>query len=142
MSDRAGVAYELSDGVAEVRLDRPDAMNSLDLATKVALRETLEMVAVDEAVRAVVLTGSGRAFCVGQDLKEHAEVLDQRPELAWTTVAEHYNPIVTAIATMPKPVVAAVNGVAAGAGASFAFACDFRIVAETAGFNLDRKSVV
>jgi len=136
MSERAGVAYDVNDAVGLVRLDRPDAMNSLDIATKVALRDTLEEVAADERVRAVVLTGSGRAFCVGQDLKEHAEIIASAPELAWTTVAEHYNRIVTALATMPKPVVAAVNGVAAGAGASFAFACDFRIVADTAGFNL------
>ena len=136
MGEGTGVAYDVTDAVGVVRLDRADAMNSLDLATKVALRDTLVAAADDVRVRAVVLTGSGRAFCVGQDLKEHAEIIESKPELAWTTVAEHYNPIVTAIVTMPKPVIAAVNGVAAGAGASFAFACDFRIVAETAGFNL------
>ena len=84
-----------------------------------------------------MLTGTGRAFCVGQDLKEHVELLENGgSDALFTTVPEHYNPIVTAIATMPKPVIAAVNGVAAGAGASLAFACDFRLLADTAGFNL------
>ena len=88
-------------------------------------------------MRCVVLTGSGRAFCVGQDLKEHITILESSDaESLFRTVEEHYNPIVTALATMPKPVVAAVNGVAAGAGASLAFACDFRVLTEAAGFNL------
>jgi 2-(1,2-epoxy-1,2-dihydrophenyl)acetyl-CoA isomerase len=85
----------------------------------------------------VVLTGTGRAFCVGQDLKEHVQILRSgRPESLFRTVDEHYNPIVTTLAAMEKPVIAAVNGVAAGAGASLAFACDLRVVADTAGFNL------
>ena len=85
----------------------------------------------------MVLTGTGRAFCVGQDLKEHVTILqDSSSDALFRTVPEHYNPIVTALATMPKPVVAAVNGVAAGAGASLAFACDFRVLADSAGFNL------
>ena len=85
-------------------------------------------------MRCVVLTGTGRAFCTGQDLKEHIEILEsQSSEVLFDTVEEHYNPIVTALAGMEKPVVAAVNGVAAGAGASLAFACDLRIVADTAG---------
>ncbi len=131
------VAYDVADGVATITLARPDAMNSLDVATKVALREAVTRAAADEAVRCVVLTGTGRAFCVGQDLKEHVEILDSgSSDELFRTVPEHYNPIVTAVATMPKPVIAAVNGVAAGAGASLAFACDFRILADTAGFNL------
>ncbi|MGZ6804019.1 MAG: enoyl-CoA hydratase/isomerase family protein [Nocardioidaceae bacterium] len=131
------VRYETVDGVATITLDRPEAMNSLDIATKVALRDAVTAAAEDEAVRCVVLTGTGRAFCVGQDLKEHIKILDSGDDSAlFATVPEHYNPIVHAVATMPKPVVAAVNGVAAGAGASLAFACDFRILADTAGFNL------
>lgn len=131
------VTYTVSDGIATITLDRPDAMNSLDVATKVALRDAVVQAAEDEAVRCVVLTGSGRAFCVGQDLKEHIEILNSSSsDELFRTVPEHYNPTVKAIATMPKPVVAAVNGVAAGAGASLAFACDFRILADSAGFNL------
>jgi 2-(1,2-epoxy-1,2-dihydrophenyl)acetyl-CoA isomerase len=129
--------------VATIRLQRPDAMNSLDRATKVALLQALQAAADDPAVRAVVLTGSGRAFSAGQDLHEHVADLraadggDSGSSFALgSTVREHYNPIATLVATMPKPVIAAVNGVAAGAGASFAFAADVRLVAESGGFNL------
>lgn len=127
------VLYEVGDGLATVTLNRPDALNALDTATKDALRDALQEAAADQAVRAVLLTGNGRAFCVGQDLKEHVEVLEAGGGM--TTVADHYNPVALAIATMPKPVVAGVNGVAAGAGAGFAFAADFRVVADTASFN-------
>ncbi|WP_354642197.1 enoyl-CoA hydratase/isomerase family protein [Kitasatospora camelliae] len=133
------VAYELDGPLAVITINRPDAMNALDVPTKVALRDTLVAVAADDAVRAVLLTGAGdKAFCVGQDLKEHLGLLKRQEETgegALRTVAEHYNPLVRALAGMRKPTVAAVNGVAAGAGASLAFACDFRIVADTAGFN-------
>ncbi|MEV6669449.1 enoyl-CoA hydratase-related protein [Streptomyces sp. NPDC051162] len=128
------VLYNVTDGLATVTLNRPDAMNALDIATKVALRDVLQEAGADPAVRAVLLTATGRAFCVGQDLKEHVELL-ARTESVMTTVKEHYNPIVTAITGMRKPVVAGVNGVAAGAGAGFAFAADYRVVADTASFN-------
>jgi 2-(1,2-epoxy-1,2-dihydrophenyl)acetyl-CoA isomerase len=112
-------------------------MNSLDLATKEALLAALRQVADDPAVRCVVLTGRGRAFCVGQDLKEHVEILQSgATDSLFSTVEEHYNPIVTTLVGMQKPVIAAVNGVAAGAGAGLAFACDLRVVADTAGYNL------
>ncbi|MEJ7832367.1 MAG: enoyl-CoA hydratase-related protein [Nocardioides sp.] len=131
------VLLDLTDGVATITLNRPDAMNSLDVATKVLLLETVRQVAEDPAARCVVLTGTGRAFCTGQDLKEHIQLLNNGgSEQLFNTVDEHYNPIVSALAAMAKPVIAAVNGVAAGAGASLAFACDLRIVADTAGFNL------
>jgi 2-(1,2-epoxy-1,2-dihydrophenyl)acetyl-CoA isomerase len=139
------VRYSVDGAVATVTLDRPAAMNALDIATKQALLEALRKAADDTAVRAVVLTGSGRAFCVGQDLREHASLLAAATEAAASggssfqlddTVRDHYNPIVTLISTMAKPVVAAVNGVAAGAGAAFTFACDVRLVAASAGFNL------
>jgi 2-(1,2-epoxy-1,2-dihydrophenyl)acetyl-CoA isomerase len=136
MSDQP-VLLEVADGVATITLNRPEAMNSLDEATKEALLEAVRSAAEDDAVRCVVLTGSGRAFCVGQDLKEHVELLNSgSSDELFTTVERHYNPIVTLLATMPKPVVAALQGVAAGAGASLAFACDFRVLAEPAGFNL------
>ena len=133
------VQYELDGALAVITIDRPAAMNALDIETKVALRDTVAKAADDPAVRAVLLTGAGeRAFCVGQDLKEHIGKLAEAREgggAALSTVSEHYNPLVRALAGMRKPTVAAVNGVAAGAGASLAFACDFRIVADTAGFN-------
>lgn len=121
-------------GVATVRLNRPAAMNALNLATKELLLATLQDLAADGQVRALVLTGTGKAFCVGQDLNEHVAQLRSGQQLS-STVQEHYNPIVTLLLTMDKPVIAAVNGVAAGAGASLAFAADARIVADTAGFN-------
>jgi 2-(1,2-epoxy-1,2-dihydrophenyl)acetyl-CoA isomerase len=133
MSD--SVLFELDGGLAVITINRPEAMNALDIATKVALRDAVIAAAEDAAVRAVLLTGAGeKAFCVGQDLKEHLGLLGTS-DAPLRTVSEHYNPLVRALAGMNKPTVAAVGGVAAGAGASLAFACDFRIVADTAGFN-------
>jgi 2-(1,2-epoxy-1,2-dihydrophenyl)acetyl-CoA isomerase len=111
-------------------------MNALSVELKQALLAALEDVGADPAVRAVVLTGAGRGFCVGQDLREHVALLESGDPAPLRTVREHYNPIVTRLATLPKPVVAAVNGMAAGAGAGLAFACDFRIAAANAGFLL------
>jgi 2-(1,2-epoxy-1,2-dihydrophenyl)acetyl-CoA isomerase len=134
--------YDVAGDVATITLNRPDAMNSLNLELKNALRDAVAAVAADQSVRAVVLTGSGRAFCAGQDLKEHAEALQSVPlDQIWQTVGEHYTPVATALATMPKPVIAAVNGIAAGAGASLAFACDFRLAADTAGFNVGFSAI-
>ncbi|MFJ4919635.1 enoyl-CoA hydratase/isomerase family protein [Streptomyces sp. NPDC088725] len=134
------VLYEVSDGLATITINRPEAMNALNIAAKVALRDALESAAADSAVRGVLLTAAGnRAFCVGQDLKEHTTLLAadraDGTDLTMTTVREHYNPIVRAITEMPKPVVAGVNGVAAGAGLGFALAADYRVVADTAAFN-------
>ena len=110
----APVQLDMTDGVATITLNRPDAMNSLDVATKVLLLEIVRTVADDPAVRCVVLTGTGRAFCTGQDLKEHIQLLHNGgSDQLFTTVDDHYNPIVSALAGMAKPVVAAVNGVAA-----------------------------
>ena len=130
------VEVEREGAVATVRINRPEAMNSLDIATKEALLAALTEVAEDAEVRCVVLTGSGRAFCVGQDLREHVELLQRDDSSLWETVPAHYNPIVELLATMNKPVVAALNGVAAGAGAAFAMAADFRVMVDTAGINL------
>ncbi len=131
----APLLLDLDGGIAWLRLNRPEAMNSLDTTLKDALVDALARVAEDPDVRCVVLTGSGRAFCVGQDLKEHVRSLSDPDSTLATTVTDHYNPIVTALATMNKPVIAALNGVAAGAGLSFALACDFRIAAQGAGLN-------
>ncbi|MGN6160393.1 MAG: enoyl-CoA hydratase/isomerase family protein [Marmoricola sp.] len=135
-SSTSPLDVEITDGIATLTMLRPDAMNGLDRDLKEALLAAVTEVAADDAVRVVILTGSGRAFCAGQDLKELLRVrAEGDTEYIESTVAEHYNPIVTALATMPKPVIAAVNGVAAGAGASLALACDFRVVAASAGFN-------
>jgi|SRR5450631_3788234 2-(1,2-epoxy-1,2-dihydrophenyl)acetyl-CoA isomerase len=135
-SPDGAVLLNLSDGVATVTLNRPEAMNALDMATKAALLSTLAKVADDPGVRCVVLTGVGRAFCVGQDLREHVSLLSTKDPSLWSTVPDHYNPIVELLTTMNKPVIAAINGVAAGAGASFAFAADLRLIVDTGSFNL------
>ncbi|MFD4629609.1 enoyl-CoA hydratase/isomerase family protein [Streptomyces sp. NPDC058284] len=133
------VLYEVSDGLATITINRPEAMNAMNTEAKVALREAVRSAAADDAVRAVLLTANGRAFCVGQDLKEHIGSLTADREAGtgqtMSTVREHYNPIVRAITGMPKPVVAGVNGAAAGAGLGFALAADYRVVADTAKFN-------
>jgi len=120
--------------VAVVTLNRPQRRNALTVELKEALRAALEQVAADPEVRAVVLAGTGKSFCVGQDLGEHVESLRGNASTSFGTVEKHYNPIVTAIATMPKPVVAAINGGAVGAGLGFALACDLRVAADTATF--------
>jgi 2-(1,2-epoxy-1,2-dihydrophenyl)acetyl-CoA isomerase len=135
------VLYEVGDGLATITLNRPEAMNAMNAVTKVALRDAAQAAAADDSVRAVLLTAAGdRAFCVGQDLKEHVGGLlaareSGAGEGVMSTVQEHYNPIVRALTGAAKPVVAAVNGVAAGAGFGFALAADYRIVADTASFN-------
>jgi len=128
-----GLRIEVDDAVATLTLDRPEALNALTVPLKVALREAFESLATDRDVRAVILTGAGRAFCAGQDLAER-----DRPDAAplEVEVRDRYNPIIRAIRSMGQPVIAAVNGVAAGAGASLAFACDLRIAAEEARFVL------
>jgi 2-(1,2-epoxy-1,2-dihydrophenyl)acetyl-CoA isomerase len=124
----SSVSIERAGAVASVILPGP----ALNVAVKQGLLESLLAVAADDQVRAVVLTGTGRAFSVGQDLAEHAAALDHDPATALDTVREHYNPIVTTLMTMPKPVVAAVNGTCVGAGLGLVLACDFVVMAETA----------
>ncbi|MGP9018771.1 enoyl-CoA hydratase/isomerase family protein [Streptomyces sp. BR1] len=133
------VLYEVTDGLATITINRPDAMNAMNTEAKVALRDAAREAGADPAVRAVLLTATGRAFCVGQDLKEHVALLAADREAGtgstMSTVREHYNPILKALTEMPKPVVAGVNGVAAGAGFGFVLAADYRVVADTAAFN-------
>jgi 2-(1,2-epoxy-1,2-dihydrophenyl)acetyl-CoA isomerase len=128
-----GLRVEVDGPVATLTLDRPEALNALTIPVKVALREALESIAEDRGIRAVILTGAGRAFCAGQDLAERESPGAAPLEIE---VRERYNPIVRALRSMGQPVIAAVNGVAAGAGASLAFACDLRIASESARFML------
>ena len=125
--------YDVAERVATITLDRPEALNSLTVPLKQELLSALTASARDPAVRVLVLTGSGRAFCAGQDLRERLEP-DAAP-LA-VEVRERYNPIVRAMVGLEKPIIGAINGVAAGAGASLAFACDIRLAADTASFVL------
>lgn len=123
------------DGVRTLMLNRPQAYNSLNAALKDRLLAGLQETAADDTIRTAVLTGRGKAFCAGQDLKEHARGLLSEDD-PLSTVADHYIPIATAIAEMPKPVIAAINGPTAGAGAAFAYAADVRIAARSANFSL------
>lgn len=125
-----------ADGVRTLTLNRPTTYNALNIELKARLLDALREAAADPEVRAVVLTGAGKAFCAGQDLKEHIGLLAHGDQGPLRTVAEHYNPIVMAITEMPKPVIAAVNGSAAGAGAAFAYAADLRIAADSASFSM------
>ncbi|MBN9099956.1 MAG: enoyl-CoA hydratase/isomerase family protein [Pseudonocardia sp.] len=127
-------ADEKDPAVAIVTLNRPAKRNALTIELKEALLAALEGVATDAGVRAVVLAGSGKSFCVGQDLGEHVQALEADASTSFDTVGRHYNPIVATIATMPKPVIAAINGGAVGAGLGFALACDLRVAAESATF--------
>jgi 2-(1,2-epoxy-1,2-dihydrophenyl)acetyl-CoA isomerase len=167
------VRWDLDGAVATITLNRPQARNALTAELKTALLGALRQAASSPQVRAVLITGAGPAFCAGQDLREHADLLgaDGQDEATpatgappsgapaartpagsasavapsrdgpaapatapLDTVREHYNPLVLTIRSMPKPVIAAVNGVAAGAGAGLAFACDLRIAAQGASF--------
>lgn len=115
--------------VAVLTLNRPARYNALTTELKTDLLAAVEDLGKAEDVRALVLTGAGKAFCVGQDLGEHAEALRADPSTAFDTVTEHYNPIVAELTDMGFPVVAAINGPCAGAGLGFALACDLRIAA-------------
>lgn len=128
-----GLRVEVAGPVATITLDRPATLNALTVPMKVGLLGALRAIAADRSVRAVILTGAGRAFCAGQDLAERDE---PAAALLDVELRERYNPIIRALRGMDQPVIAAINGVAAGAGASLAFACDLRIAAEEARFVL------
>jgi 2-(1,2-epoxy-1,2-dihydrophenyl)acetyl-CoA isomerase len=132
-SEGENVRLELDGPIATITLHRPAALNALTIPMKVELRQAFGTVARDRAIRAVVLTGAGRAFCAGQDLKER-----QDPGAAPLAVElrERYHPIIRAMRSLDRPIIGAINGVAAGAGASIAFACDLRIAATSASFVL------
>jgi len=124
----------LAAGVATIALNRPDKLNSFNETMHTELRAALAAARDDDAVRCVLLTGRGRGFCAGQDLGDRAVGPDSAPPDLGATLDRNWNPLARALRTMPKPVVCAVNGVAAGAGASVALACDLVIAARGAKF--------
>ena len=125
------IAVKLVKGVCELKLNRPNVFNSFNRSMALELQKALDACALNDEVRAIVITGEGKAFCAGQDL---AEAVDpEGPELQ-TIVKDHYNPIIERIRTIEKPIIAAVNGVAAGAGANIALACDITIAKKSASF--------
>jgi 2-(1,2-epoxy-1,2-dihydrophenyl)acetyl-CoA isomerase len=133
MSDE--IIYEVDSGVATITLNRPDKLNATTAPMLRQLQEAVGEAAETDDVRAVLVTGAGRGFCAGQDLGDRQVAGDaSRPPDLDVSLDTLYNPIVRAITTMPKPVVCAVNGVAAGAGANLALACDIVIAARSAAF--------
>jgi 2-(1,2-epoxy-1,2-dihydrophenyl)acetyl-CoA isomerase len=127
------ILFETADGVAKLTLNRPDVLNSFNRPMARELADALGRVAADPALRAVLLTGAGRGFCAGQDLAEAAPKDGPMPDLG-DIVRDSYNPVIRAIRTLEKPVVCAVNGVAAGAGANLALACDIVFASRDASF--------
>lgn len=131
----AAVVVEREDAVAIVTLNMPSRRNALTRELKESLLGALREVSEDGSVRAVVLTGAGdKAFCVGQDLGEHAEALRADAATAFGTVQQHYNPVLRTLVGMPQPTVAAINGACVGAGLGFALACDLRVAAAGVSF--------
>jgi 2-(1,2-epoxy-1,2-dihydrophenyl)acetyl-CoA isomerase len=124
------ILYTVAEGVATITLNRPDKLNSFDRAMALETIDALDKAKDDANVRAILLTGEGRAFCAGQDLAEAIAPGTRIEEI----ISVQYNPIVRRLRALPKPVVAAVNGVAAGAGANIAYACDLTVAAESANF--------
>lgn len=125
------ILFHKENGVGYVTLNRPEKFNSFNREMALALHEALDACNEDEEIRSVYITGTGKAFCAGQDL---AEAMDPTgPELE-QIVREHYNPIITRLRNIEKPIVAAVNGVAAGAGANIALACDIVVATKSASF--------
>ena len=130
MSD---ILFSAADGVATITLNRPDVLNSFTRGMARELQQALANVAADDSLRAIVLTGAGRGFCAGQDLAEAMPRDGAMPDLG-DIVRDSYNPVIRAIRKLEKPVICAVNGVAAGAGANLAFACDIVFAAANATF--------
>ena len=122
------IKVDAEGGVGWIRFNRPDKMNAIGAVTRTQLGEAIKQAERDDAIRVVVLTGSGRAFCSGADVTEMAEGSGMRtPEDVGNVLRNEYMPMLTRLRTMPKPVIAAMNGPAVGIGASYALACDIRI---------------
>ena len=125
------IKFEIIDDVGKITLDRPEKYHSFIREMALQLQETLEKCRENDNVRAIMITATGKAFCAGQDL---TEAIDPSIPSISTIIQEHYNPIIRKIRNIEKPIVAAVNGVAAGAGASIALACDIIVATESASF--------
>jgi 2-(1,2-epoxy-1,2-dihydrophenyl)acetyl-CoA isomerase len=128
------IEFDINKGVAVLKLNRPASLNSFTAAMHAEVREVLEQAASDATVRAVLLTGNGRGFCAGQDLNDRAVAPGAAMPDLGDSVDKYYNPLIRLLSSMEKPVICAVNGVAAGAGANIAFACDIVIAARSASF--------
>ncbi len=128
------ILFEAQDGYAVVTFNRPDRLNSFNVEMHERLREAVAEVKRRDEVRALLITGAGRGFCAGQDLSDRSVKADAAPVDLGHTLSTYYNPLVRTLRELPKPVVCAVNGVAAGAGANVALAADIVIAARSASF--------
>ncbi|KEO80980.1 enoyl-CoA hydratase-related protein [Tumebacillus flagellatus] len=129
------ILYQLEEGVLTISLNRPDVMNAYNDVMGKELYDAFKRAEEDDNVRAIVLTGTGRAFCSGQDLNIGKDGFQSMNNLT-NDVRERYNPLITLMQTIRKPIIASINGAAAGAGASFAMACDLRIASDKAKFTI------
>jgi len=128
------ITFDVSNGVATLKLNRPKALNSFTREMHSEVREAMRQVTEDSGIRCLVLTGEGRGFCAGQDLGDRAVKNDEGAPDLGESVKKNYNPLIHSIMNLPKPVICAVNGVAAGAGSSIALACDIVLAARSASF--------
>ncbi|TQV84568.1 2-(1,2-epoxy-1,2-dihydrophenyl)acetyl-CoA isomerase PaaG [Aliikangiella coralliicola] len=135
------IVVEKSDGVAKLTLNRPDRLNSFNVQMHEELQTALDEISTDKAVRCLLLTGAGRGFCAGQDLNDRAVSADQAPPDLGMSVEKFYNPLIRRITNLKMPVVCALNGVAAGAGASLVMACDIVVAARSSSFILSFAKV-
>ena len=126
--------FSIADGVAEITLNRPDKLNSFNPDMLAELHQVFQIVETDSGIRAVLITGSGRGFCAGQDLNVRQGQPGDKGEQVRKSLNERFNPLIRRIHSLKKPVVAAVNGIAAGAGANLALTCDIVLAAESAAF--------
>jgi 2-(1,2-epoxy-1,2-dihydrophenyl)acetyl-CoA isomerase len=128
------IEFEITDGVAVLTLNRPDRMNSFNTEMHAEVRDALKQVKKDQAVRCLLITGNGRGFCAGQDLSDrNVDPNAEMPNLG-ESIEKNYNPLIRTLQGLEMPVICAVNGVAAGAGANIAFACDIVLAARSASF--------
>ena len=132
--DFNNIAFDINDGVATLTLNRPKALNSFTTEMHAEIRTVMQQVIEDAGIRCLVITGAGRGFCAGQDLGDRAQTTAGGVPDVGASVEKNYNPLIRSIMNLPKPVICAVNGVAAGAGASIALACDIVLAARSASF--------
>lgn len=132
--DFNNIAFDINDGVATLTLNRPKALNSFTTEMHAEIRTVMQQVIEDAGIRCLVITGAGRGFCAGQDLGDRAQTTEGGVPDVGASVEKNYNPLIRSIMNLPKPVICAVNGVAAGAGASIALACDIVLAARSASF--------
>ena len=132
--DFESIQVDVTDGVATLRLNRPDRLNSFTVAMHGEVRSALDSIAADRSIRCFVLTGAGRGFCAGQDLSDRAVAPDAEGVDLGASIENYYKPLLQRLRALPMPTIAAVNGVAAGAGANIPFACDLVYAAQSASF--------